>query len=139
MIVVVDTSVLIKWFKQEKDTDKALEIRQAYLDEEIEIAIPDLVFYELSNVLRYDQEMTKTSVSEAVNSIRDMDFQVMAPFTEYTDRMIENSMEKDITVYDSAFLTLSEMLNCRTVTADSELAKKGSDRVKLLSDFEIKD
>ena len=44
MIVVVDTSVLIKWFKQEKDTDKALEIRRAYLDEEIEIAIPDLVF-----------------------------------------------------------------------------------------------
>jgi len=44
MIVVVDTSVLIKWFKQEKDTDKALEIRRVYLDEEIEIAIPDLVF-----------------------------------------------------------------------------------------------
>ena len=33
MIVVVDTSVLIKWFKQEKDTEKALEIRQAYLAE----------------------------------------------------------------------------------------------------------
>lgn len=137
MIIVLDSSVLIKWFKQEEGTEKALQIREAYINEKIEVAIPDLVFYELSNVLRYEESLNKQQVQKAVQSLREMEFQVIAPFEEYTDDMIERSIQKDITVYDSAFYTLSKLLDAEMITSDQELNSKTPDNVKLLQNFNI--
>jgi predicted nucleic acid-binding protein len=137
MIIVLDSSVLIKWFKQEEGTEKALQIREAYINEKIEVAIPDLVFYELSNVLRYEESINKQQVQKAVQSLREMEFQVIAPFEEYTDEMIEESIQKDITVYDSAFYTLSKLLEAEMITSDQELDSKTPDNVKLLQNFNI--
>jgi len=137
MIIVLDSSVLIKWFKQEEGTEKALQLREAYINEKIEVAIPDLVFYELSNVLRYEESINKQQVQKAVQSLREMEFQVIAPFEEYTDEMIEESIQKDITVYDSAFYTLSKLLEAEMITSDQELDSKTPDNVKLLQNFNI--
>lgn len=137
MILVLDSSVLVKWFKQEQGTEKALQIREAYINEEIEVAIPDLVYYELSNVLRYDESLNKKQVQKAIQSLRGMEFQVIAPFEEYNDDMIEESIQKDITIYDSAFYTLSKLLDAEMITSDQELASKTPPNVKLLQNFNI--
>lgn len=135
MILVLDSSVLVKWFKQEEGTDKALEIREAYISGEVDVAVPDLVFYELSNVLRYEEGLDSRQVQQAVHSLRQMDFQVIAPFEEYTEDMIEEAIQKDITVYDSAFYTLSKLLDAQMITSDQELASKTPETVKLLQNF----
>ena len=49
---VLDTSVIIKWYRQKEIlADKALIIRDSYLSGYILVSIPSLVVYELANDL----------------------------------------------------------------------------------------
>ena len=73
--VVLDTSVVIKWFRQgEVLADQSLALRKAYLDGQIEITVPSLLAYELTNVLRYKGDLTTGQVQDAVQSLFDMRF-----------------------------------------------------------------
>ena len=47
--LVLDTSVIMKWYKEEEDSDKALEIRDKCIRGEIQLSAPDLVLYEMVN------------------------------------------------------------------------------------------
>ena len=51
-VLVLDASVVVKWFTKEEDKDLAIEYRDQFLTGEIDIALPDLILYELANVLR---------------------------------------------------------------------------------------
>lgn len=50
---VLDSSVIIKWFSEEEDTDIALSLRERNINGELMIAVPDLSLYEVANALRY--------------------------------------------------------------------------------------
>lgn len=89
MRIVLDSSVIAKWFKQEQDSDKALELREAYFKTDLEIAVPDLMFYEISNVMNYDDSFDAEDVKESVETLRDMEFDVIAPHTDLLDKAIE--------------------------------------------------
>ena len=50
--VVPDSSVVIKWFRQgENLAEQALALRTGYLDGRIQLSVPTLLAYELTNVL----------------------------------------------------------------------------------------
>jgi predicted nucleic acid-binding protein len=53
---VLDTSVVVKWFSSadEKDLEKSLMLRQEHIDNPGLFVIPDLLYYELANALRYN-------------------------------------------------------------------------------------
>jgi predicted nucleic acid-binding protein len=129
--LVLDTSDLVKWFKQEKDSDKAMEVLEALFNEEVDIAVPDLVFYELANVMRNDDGFKIKMINQAIESLREMDFQIVAPYSDFMDRIVGNASELDLTVYDSAFYTLAEIFGGTLVTVDNELHDKTDDSVLL--------
>lgn len=49
--VVLDASVVLKWFREESDTDKALELQEAINHSQLKAYIPDLLLYEVTNAL----------------------------------------------------------------------------------------
>ncbi len=51
--VVVDVSVVIKWFGEEEYSDKAILLRDRYIEGEISIIAPELMLYEVLNALYY--------------------------------------------------------------------------------------
>ncbi|MCX6821780.1 MAG: type II toxin-antitoxin system VapC family toxin [Candidatus Aenigmarchaeota archaeon] len=59
MLLVLYTSVIGKWFKEETNSEIALKIREEFYQGKHEIVVPDLVLYELSNALRYDKEFNE--------------------------------------------------------------------------------
>ena len=112
-IAVLDTSVLLKWFRQgEVLADRALALRDAYLEGRISIAVPSLVAYEVTNVLRYKNDMATDQVQQAVRSLFDM------------NRTVEIARAHDTTVYDAAFAALAESLDASFITADETLARR---------------
>jgi len=124
-ITVLDTSVLLKWFRQgEVLADRALALRDAYLEGRISVAVPSLVAYEVTNVLRYKNDMTTDQVQEAVESLLDMNLAWMAPTSDVLRRTIEISRACDTTVYDAAFAALAESLDASFITADEALARR---------------
>jgi len=124
-VVVLDTSVVLKWFRQgEVGAEKALALRAAYLDGALGIAVPDLLLYELGNVLRYKPDFDSNKVTAAVESVLAMGLSWHAVTQDRLVRAVEIAFTHDVTVYDAAFVALAENLQADFVTADEQLAHR---------------
>jgi len=51
--VVVDASVVAKWYLEEEYTEKALKLRDMHVNGEIELTAPELLLFEVLNAIRY--------------------------------------------------------------------------------------
>ena len=123
--VVLDTSVVIKWFRQgEVLADQALALREAYLEGQILVSVPSLLAYELANVLRYKGDLTTEQVQEAVQSLFDMGLEWILLSGAVMRRAVEMARAYETTVYDAAFAALAESLNTAFVTADERLVRR---------------
>jgi predicted nucleic acid-binding protein len=123
--VVLDTSVVIKWFRQgEVFAGQALVLRDAYLDGRIVVLVPSLLAYELANVLRYKGDLTTEQVQEAVQSLFDMGLEWVLPSGTAMRRAVEIARAYETTVYDAAFAALAESLDATFVTADERLVRR---------------
>ncbi len=135
--MILDASVILKWFIEEKDTDKALKIRDDYVAGKIDIEIPDLLIYELANVLRYKQ-FTAEEIKSAVKSIFDMDFLIVTPTPLLIYTASKIALAQQITVYDATYVALADYLNAPFITADKKLYERTHKdyKVILLSNYE---
>lgn len=136
--VVLDSSVIIKWFrKHEPLQEQALELRRAYLDGSLFIHVPDLLIYEIANVLRYKPDMDQAKVRQATQSLFDMQIEIDYTGPKIMGNVIEMAYSYDVTVYDAAFVALAEQLEAHFITADEGLAQKlhGVHYVYQLSDL----
>jgi predicted nucleic acid-binding protein len=124
MLLVLDTSVIGKWFKEETHSEIALKIREEFYQGKHEIVIPDLVLYELSNALRYDKEFNQELINAAIDSLIDMELDIVLPTEEIIKKAISLALEYDITVYDAIFLSLSQMIDAIFITADEKFYQK---------------
>lgn len=124
-VVVLDTSVIIKWFRQEEVlAEQALALRDAYLKGAVVISVPSLAAYELANVLRYKSDLTTIQVQEAVWSLFEMELDWLSPSGEMMRRTVEIARLYETTVYDATFVALAEGLNVPFITADERLVRR---------------
>jgi predicted nucleic acid-binding protein len=123
---VLDTSVIVKWFSSadEADLESALRLRDGIITGSIAITVPDLLYYELANALRYNQNFTCDDVKEAVAAVNDMGFSVRAADPDLLARAVEIAYEFAVTVYDSCFPSLAEAEGLIFVTADYRFFEK---------------
>jgi predicted nucleic acid-binding protein len=123
--VVPDTSVVIKWFRQgEILAEQALALRSAYLDGHIQVSVPSLLGYELTNVLRYKDDLTTAQIEEAVQSLFDIGLEWAPPTSAMMRRAAVIARAAETTVYDATFAALAESLRATFVTADERLAHR---------------
>ena len=134
---VIDSSIVIKWFCQEEDTEKSLFLREKYIQGELELVSPDLLLYEIANALRYNKNLSEEDVKEAAESILKLGINIIVPTKEVMDTAISLARKYDITVYDAYFLALAKVIKFTLVTADQKLhAKvKGKEPIKLLKEI----
>lgn len=124
---VVDASVAIKWFSEEENTDKAIEIRNKFFKGICEIAAPDLILYEVSNALRFNPNFNEDDVIEAVNSLFDMGISIIVPTPRVVKSSINMAFRYKTTIYDAFYVALANEIGFKFVTADSKLYQKIKD------------
>ncbi|MBI2105489.1 type II toxin-antitoxin system VapC family toxin [Candidatus Woesearchaeota archaeon] len=122
--LVIDSSVVIKWFSDEEDTKKALKIREDFLNGKNIIAVPDIQIYEIANALRYNKHITKEEVIKYADSLIDIGIIIVIPTAEIIKSSIEIAFEYNITIYDACFISLAKDLNFDFITADEKLYQK---------------
>ena len=133
--MIVDTSVIAKWFLEEKDTEKALKLREEYVRGNVDIEIPDLLIYELANVLRYKQ-FSVEEIKDAIKSIYSMDFLIITPTESLMELAAEISKKCDITIYDAVYIALGKYFGTPVITADKKLYEKAKGHnIILLSEY----
>lgn len=136
---VLDTSVIFKWFSEtnEADADNAHHLRRGILDGGYSIAIPDLLYYELANALRFNPGLSSEEVIAAVDAIFNLEFDVRNITTELAASAVKLAYSWNITVYDACFLALAQKEKKTLITADYKFYErtKGAKYIVRLSDF----
>lgn len=135
--MILDASVVAKWFLSEDDTGTALKIREKYVDGSIDIEIPDLLIYEIANLMRY-KRMGENEIREVIDSIFSMDFLIITPTPSLMQLSSHIAISHDITIYDAVYVALGEYFGTPIITADRKLYEKtsGDYEVIILSEFE---
>lgn len=134
---VVDASVVVKWFNQEEFTEEALLLRQRIRRGTVTPFAPELMIFEVANSLRYNPDFGAVDVQQAVRSLRDMQFPAAPMDEDMWRRAVDIAFERGITIYDSAYVAMSECMDAKLYTADARLAKKtmGMGRVVHISGY----
>lgn len=138
-MVVLDTSVLAKWFLPEADSALALAVRQAHLAGRIKVVIPDFALLELGNVPRFKFPPADENLAvESVKSVTAMNVQVIATTPDLASSAVKVAYARDLTVYDGLFVALAEVLGFELITTDEHLADRcrGMGVVRLLREWQ---
>ena len=131
--MILDASVIVKWFTREEKREEALRYREMFINDEIEIVVSDPILYEIGNALRYNPSFNDEDVRLAVRSLIDLGINIIIPTTEILDMAINLAFKYDTTLYDSVYLALAEILNDTLVTADKNLYDKTKEKnIKIL-------
>ncbi len=133
--IVIDTSVVVKWFlHSEPEAEQARSLRQRHVREELTLCAPTLLLWELANVLRHKPGLGLSDTIFAAQSALDLQIQFFEPSPPLLRRAIDVAYSSGITVYDAAFVALATELGCPFVTADHRLVTRvGSPAVLLLN------
>jgi len=136
-MIVLDASVIVKWFSEEEHTEKALEIREKVRRGEERVIVPDLLLYELSNALKYNPNFDADDVKDALTSIFDMEIDIITPIPEIMHAAIGIAFEYDITVYDAIYVALAKETGSNFITADRRLYERVGELefVKFIADL----
>ena len=119
---VIDASIAVKWFLNEEDTNEALKIRDAHVNGEIVIIVPDLIFLEALNALKY-KKLDKESLNNVNENLWGLQLHVEKMNPYILDKAISISLEYDLTLYDSMYAAISQIHSCPLITADKKLKK----------------
>jgi len=119
-LYVVDANVVAKWFVPEPLSDEAVRL----LDDEHELASPDLLWPEVGNVVWKKARAGQITPREASRIVAALD---TCPLTSFPSRLVlggakEIAFGTGRSVYDSVYLALAVALECRLATADERLA-----------------
>lgn len=128
-MVVVDTSVAIKWFFDEADSPQA----RSLLKNEA-IGAPDLLSYEFANYLAMKNFVTSEDARHFVDQLYALPVQMFILPQKGLRRAVELAKRFRLTAYDASFVALAETLKVDLVTADAKLVQKAKQLsfVKLL-------
>ena len=134
-MIILDASVILKWFQQEEDSERALMFEKRHINGEEVIGAPDLLLYEVTNVLRYGKHITEHDAEQILDVLARMEIQIFSFSFFELNEVLLFAREYGITVYDGLYVILAKRLQCDFVTADNALYKKlnGMDFVHLLS------
>jgi len=126
-VVVVDASVITKWFVEEQYSTYALQLRGDYVNRFIDVAAPELLAFEVINSLRYNPEFGQNDLKDSARALEKYSLWLFPLLGKLAQKTIENAFKYGITVYDSSYLSLAELEGKTLYTADEKLLAKAKD------------
>ena len=137
---VVDASVLVKWFMEEEDRDRALALRQLHTSRRSAIFVSELTFLEILNAIRYSSKSKEGDGAEALHVLQDLRLQVKPTDFDLLRKANAIAWAYKITIYDALYVALAEQVGYPLITADDVMVKKlkGHSIVVPLRELEIK-
>jgi len=136
---ILDASVIIKWyyFENESDLEIANYIHEKVTGDEIIIASPDLMIYEVLNFFIFKLKIPSGKIADILSELNDIIFIINTDIS-VQKKAFELSRKLKKPIYDSLYLALSQSLDCPLITADNKLkqdAGRENYSVLLLSEF----
>jgi len=122
--VVIDASVVVKWFVEEEGSEEALKVRDRYVEGEIQIIAPELITFEVLNALYFKRLFSEDELKQISEALEAYSFSLYPLRGEYARKAVEISYENDITLYDASYVALAIVRDTFAYTADEKLVRK---------------
>ena len=122
---VLDSCVAFKWHLPEVDSDKALRIRDDFLDGLDELLAPDVFTIEFAHAITRAERQGRITPIDGALHLQDMlatlpDLYSHLPLLP---RAYEISSNSWIGVYDCLYVALAERERCELITSDEKLVR----------------
>jgi len=134
MNLVVDASVLIKFYVPEILSDRAERLLAKVEKQDIDLLAPDLIYLEAGNILWKKQrlkELTHSEVEEITDAVLSLPLKIEAS-KSLLPLAVNIAIAYGITVYDASYLSLAKIYETTLMTADRRL-------VDVLAKTDLKD
>jgi len=122
--IIVDASVVYKWYAEEGWSKEARSIIEDYSHGHIDIVSVSLMPFEVLNALRYTPDIGLLDLYTVTESLGKLSLDIQTLEGELSKRTMENALRYGITVYDSSYLSLGELEDAQVYTADMKLIEK---------------
>jgi predicted nucleic acid-binding protein len=124
-MTVVDASVVLKWLLAEPSAE-AEELLERHLNGSDPLVAPELLSYEIGNVLVTKTKLSAQETSDLFGYFIDLQIEAYSLGADEYKTTIELAYRYKLSVYDAAYLGLALALDSRLVTADRRLANRAA-------------
>lgn len=130
--VVLDASVVLKWFRAEgeRNVGQARSLRAAFEVGELIVFAPPLLQLEIVNVAGRRWHWPETSLVDLAVALEELSFDLREP--ELTS--VAQWTARGLTAYDAAYVALAEGEGIRLVTDDEQIVSAAPGIATALSD-----
>jgi len=121
--LVIDASVLIKFYVPEILSDRAERLLAKVGNKDIDLLAPDLIYPEAGNILWKKQrlkELTHSEAEEITDAILSLPLMIEAS-KSLLPLAVDIAIACGITVYDASYLSLAKVYETTLITADRKL------------------
>ena len=116
--VVLDTSVVLKWFvAEQRCSGAARELREEYEAGRLSVTVPALLFLEIVNVAGRRWGWDEAALLELADSFDDLLFEVAEPELQ----LVASWVARGLTACDAAYVALAEERGQPLVTDDRSI------------------
>jgi len=130
--LVVDASVVLSWLlPDEKLTKKANKLYKRYVDGEVRLIAPDLLWYEVLNGVKSavtSKRIGKKRGKEAVEKFSGLGLEFENQVGSF-DRIFETALKHGLSVYDASYVALAKEVGLRLFTFDKGILKNAKEVV----------
>lgn len=136
--LVIDTSVFVKWLNQnrEQNLESADKILQDVRSGQVELIAPELIKYEVGNVLLKGKQLTPDQAYISLGTAYALPVTFVSESEESARETYSLASDLGVTYYDASFLSLAKQYNATLVTDNiKDQGKKSDIRVTSLKDY----
>jgi predicted nucleic acid-binding protein len=124
--LVVDASVAVKWMipsPRERLVPESIALHERFVRNEIEIAVPDLFWPEIGNVLWKSIRTGLISEKDATVALSSLGSESLltVPSVPLISEALKIAVQYQRTVYDCMYVALAQQTRCALITADEKL------------------
>lgn len=125
--LLVDTSVLLKWFHSDGESDvaEARAIRDAAREGEVQARVIDLALYEVGNVLLRSLHWNGSDVADQLDDLVIICGAPLAMAAEWFRQAAAIGERHHLTLHDAAWAAAARGLRVALVSADAQLLATG--------------
>lgn len=122
MQLVVDASIVAKWFVLEPDSERARDVLAA----DVALMAPDLLVAEVANVLWKRERAGHVTAAQVDAALAELPlvFGELTPSSALAPHAMRIARELDHPVYDCLYLALGDAANATLITDDGRLARR---------------
>lgn len=131
--VVIDSSLVTKWIINESDSDVAVALLKTWQRNKMVLLAPDLLIYEISNVIHQNVRRDKLTIDRARKSLVELfalDIVFISSQLLLATQSLELAQKCGLpATYDAYYLALAEREQCELWTADTRLWRAAQGKI----------